>query len=348
MSEVGVLVHQTWRVAKKDTPGVLLRRVIDGGPNMGPVAIDLLATDSPLGSVSATARAVRKFPDLWGLARDVQLPGAPTTVRGLSTSGTGGRIPIAMDLLLGVLDGVPRSFPFHQVGVMLSWPVLEEAQLRVTDMWWINGRMRALTLTWKAAADPKSKDVPVATQPLATLIATLGKPKSTVRQPTGDALTTAPRDLFEITQRYRSTLSQRASELPLPHRLATDGLGQPAGPMKPVLVAAFASRGYDCRGEHGALILKRRTAANHVVELSLDVGTWSHSFTGHLIVHVPGFRASLPLLVAPGSNQVPIAGASGWAQLVDNLVVVVDDLEASFVPEIEAQAGPAPDWFEPG
>jgi hypothetical protein len=118
--------------------------------------------------------------------------------------------------------------------------------------------------------------------------------------------------------------------------------------MKPALVAEFDARGYDCRGEHGVFILKRRTAGNHVVELSLDVGTWSHSFTGFLIVHVPGYRASVPLLVAPRTNQVPIAGADGWAAIVANLAVIVDDLEKTFVREIEEKAGPAPEWFEPG
>ena len=47
-------------------------------------------------------------------------------------------------------------------------------------------------------------------------------------------------------------------------------------------------------------------------------------------------------------RKVPIAGAEGWSRLVENVCVIVDDLERGFVPEIEAAAGPAPEWFEPG
>jgi hypothetical protein len=33
---------------------------------------------------------------------------------------------------------------------------------------------------------------------------------------------------------------------------------------------------------------------------------------------------------------------------VTNLGAIVDELERTFVPEIEAAVNPAPDWFEPG
>lgn len=342
------LIHQQWRVTKKDTAGALLRKVLDASVALGPATVELLATDSPVGTVSATARAVKKHPELFPLSREVELPGATTTVRGLSTNGRSGRVPVATDLVLAVLDGVPRSLPFHQVGVMLTWATDEQPQIRVHDMWWINGRNRSLTLTWKAAADPASKALPEPSVELAALVAALGKPKSTTRQPAGDALTVAPRNLLEIARRYRTELPGRIAALALPHAIPSGGAGEPAGPMKPLLVETFGPRGFDCRGEHGAFVLRRRTASNHVVELMLDVGTWSHSFTGFLIVHVPGFRASIPLPAGAGAMQVPIAGADGWRRIVENIAVLVDAFEATFVREIEAEAGTAPAWFDPG
>ncbi|HXC52374.1 MAG TPA: hypothetical protein VN634_15945 [Candidatus Limnocylindrales bacterium] len=348
MAAPSVLVHQSWRVSKKDTAAVLLRKVLDASSSLGPPTIDMLATDSPVGSVSATARAVKKHGELFRFARDVQLPGSPASVRGLSTSASQGRIAIPSDLVLAVLDGVPRSFPFNQVGVMLSWDTPEKPQLRITDMWWINGRNRSLTLTWTTEADPASKALPQPSEELHLLVDALGKPKSTTRQPAGDALTVAPRNLLEIARRYRSGMRDLAATLDLPHAFAAGGIGEAAGPMKPLLVETFGPRGYDCRGEHGAFTLRRRTPSNHVVELSLDVGTWSHSFTGFLIVHVPGFRASVPLPVSPGTLQTPIAGAAGWKGIVENLAIIVDALEKSFVSDIEREAGTAPAWFDPG
>ncbi len=66
-----------------------------------------------------------------------------------------------------------------------------------------------------------------------------------------------------------------------------------SGPLKPTLVEAFKPRGYDCRGGSGTFSLRRRTTTNHVVEVELDVGTWSRSLTFMLHVHGPGFIATL-------------------------------------------------------
>ena len=65
-------------------------------------------------------------------------------------------------------------------------------------------------------------------------------------------------------------------------------------------------------------------------------------------MHVPGFRASVPLPPIPGAMQIPIAGAEGWRRIVANLAVVVDYLEQTFVVEMEREAGVAPSWFDPG
>ena len=61
---------------------------------------------------------------------------------------------------------------------------------------------------------------------------------------------------------------------------------------------------------------------------------------------LPGGRATLPLLVGPGAARAPIRGAEGWKRIVENLVVVVAELERTFVADVIEAAGPAPEWFE--
>jgi hypothetical protein len=63
-----------------------------------------------------------------------------------------------------------------------------------------------------------------------------------------------------------------------------------------------------------------------------------------------GFGATLLLTVskrAIGGRQYQIGDADHWQQIVDNLAALVAQLDRSFVPAIEAGAGPLPDWYRP-
>jgi hypothetical protein len=118
----------------------------------------------------------------------------------------------------------------------------------------------------------------------------------------------------------------------------------------PRCLPAFKPLGYDCRGGSGAFPLRRRTATNITVELELDVGTWSHSWTAMHHVIGLGFSTVLALPVskrAMDASQYKIGDAAHWQKLVDNLAALVAELDRSFVPEIEAAAGPSPAWFTP-
>jgi hypothetical protein len=57
----------------------------------------------------------------------------------------------------------------------------------------------------------------------------------------------------------------------------------------------------------------------------------------------------LPLSEAPRAlaGQYPIGGPERWQQIVDNLAALVAELDRSFVPAIEAAAGPSPEWYRP-
>jgi hypothetical protein len=348
MPETPTVVHQVWRIPRGETPSTLLRRLLPAATDLGPPSVGLLATESLApGKVSPVARALKKLPELESLATQMTTPGTLVTVRALSTDTQPDRDPLSIDLLLGLLDGVPRSFPFENVAVQLRWSMPEPVVLHLNDMWWINGRRRSLSLVWTAMAEAASKAAPEPMPPVAALLSLLGKPKSMTRKPAAGSIAAPSPELSAIVQRHRVGLPARVAELALPHVL-DPGIGEAAGPMKPLLVETFAPRGFDCRGGSGLFVLRRRTRSNNVVELHLDVGTWSHSFTGFLCVHVPGWRASLPLLVGGDGRQVAIRGAAGWARLVENLALLVDDLQSGFVAEIEAVAGVAPAWFEPG
>jgi hypothetical protein len=150
----------------------------------------------------------------------------------------------------------------------------------------------------------------------------------------------------------------------LPHDLPDqpDTPAAVSGPKKPELVRAFAPMGYDCRGDTGTFTLKRRTPGNLTVVLKLDVGTWNNALMAFLqvqgLVDGQGFKATLNLpasrRAARGmvhglelSAQFPIGGPERWVQIVDNLAAFVAILDRSFVPEVEAAAGPAPEWYQP-
>jgi hypothetical protein len=96
--------------------------------------------------------------------------------------------------------------------------------------------------------------------------------------------------------------------------------------------------------------LRRRTATNHIVDVELDVGTWSRSVTFMFSVRGPGFNATLmpPVTVRDASRQDPIGDTANWHQIVANIAAIVDELDRTFVTEIEAVVDPAPAWFEPG
>src|ERR1700722_1184420 len=59
--------------------------------------------------------------------------------------------------------------------------------------------------------------------------------------------------------------------------------------------------GYDCRGESGSFTLRRRTAGNLAVELTLDVGTCGNAIAAFMrvvgLADGHGFKATLSLPV---------------------------------------------------
>lgn len=127
-----------------------------------------------------------------------------------------------------------------------------------------------------------------------------------------------------------------------------------SGPKKPELVRVFGPLGYDCKGGHGTFTLRRRTATNLTVELEIDVGTWSNSCSASLSVDTLSSGVAMSALLrlpvtkrAIEAPQYPIGDAERWQKIVENLGALVAELDRTFVPAVEAIAGPAPEWYQP-
>jgi len=250
----------------------------------------------------------------------------------------------------------------------------------LTDSWWVNGRNRSLSASTVVEADPGGRKLPPLPEAVAAVLAACGKIKKTVqaplaaaspaapaapvpgvRLPTGSVIASADpeaaRKVHAIVMDYRARLQEVIEQAALPHDLPVGkeeiegaSLDAVSGPKKPALERAFKPMGYSTKGESGTFTLRRRTAANLTVELHLDVGTWSHSVTAIFRVLGVGFKATVILPVTSRSavgTQYRIGNAERWQKIVENLAALVAELDRSMVPEIEAAAGPSPEWYQP-
>lgn len=312
------------------------------------------------------------------------ISGARRISNGPMSPSAGESIPFAT--LLEITAGVPRSFPFHNVAVHFHAPLFGEiainprnaegmAGVLVTDSWWVNGRNRSVSACTIVEADPSSKKLPPHPEPVAAVLAACGKAKKTVqapvpgaevgagpvpgvRLPTGVLIPSADpeaaRAVHAVVVRYRQLMRETIAHAAMPHTLplqaeAFKEFGA-AGPKKPALEAAFQPMGYSCRGGSGTFSLRRKTDKHLTVELHLDVGTWSHSIVAMFHVFGVGFKATLLLPVSPDApvgGQYPIGDAERWKKIVENLAALVAELDRSFVVDVEAAAGPSPEWYEP-
>ena len=312
------------------------------------------------------------------------IPGARRISNGPVSPASGERLPYAT--LHAIAAGVPRSFPFHSVVIHLHTPEFGElvptatnsaemmAGVLVTDQWWVNGRVRSLSACSVVKADPANKKLPPPPPAVAVVLAACGKARRTiqaplaakdtafapVRLPTGAAIPSVNPDVVRtvtgIVAEYRGRLREVVERAALPHDLPPPGEawstppGVATGPKKPVLERAFKLIGYTCRGDSGTFTLRRRTPSNLTLELHLDVGTWGNSVLAIFRVWGLGFKATLILPVSATAvigAQYPIGDAARWTKIVENLAALVRELEQSFVPPIEAAAGPSPDWYQP-
>ncbi|MCC6263782.1 MAG: hypothetical protein IT169_09415 [Bryobacterales bacterium] len=240
----------------------------------------------------------------------------------------------------------------------------------------MSGRLRHVAALAILDAPAERKELPPLPALVAAVLAVCGKPQET-RQlvfgeneavssasgapPSGaEALPKLTADTLQkiaaVAREFQERMPAILERNPLPYELPPlaealeAGLRKSPGEKKPALVAAFQPMGFRIRGGSGEFVLRRRTSTNLTVMLTIDVGTWSNLAAARYAVMGPGFSAgvSLPVSVSSlGANQYPIGDAAQWGKIVANLAALARVLDDSFLPAIEALAGPAPEWFEP-
>ena len=300
-----------------------------------------------------------------------------TETRQLSNAATGEQADYAM--IDTIMAGVPRSYPFAGAWIHFHAPVFGEALrglpklgkslpgIVITDNWWVTGRKRALSAYTVFEVEEAAKKLPPHPEAVAAVIKACGKTRGTVQVPilAAGGRATVPsipaasvEAVNAIVAAYRARLSEIVAKAEMPHDLAAPtaemrerNLGIVAGPLKPALDAVFKPMAYSCRGGGaGELHVTRRTVGNLTVELYLDVGTWSHDVSAVFQVQGAGFRASFAIPVTArdvSCSQYPIGDAAQWQRIVENLAAMVRELDRSFVPDVEAAAGPTPAWYQP-
>jgi hypothetical protein len=378
----------TFAASRKEPLAEVLERIHAAliAADFGEPHVQFVMADPMAGGVSSVARVIKRFPSLERFAQTVvPSPGVGThETKIISNRTSSGTAEEAVDfaVLLEIARGVPRSFPFHNLGIHFSVPAFSGAAampsmprqlspgISVTDSWWVNGRMRSVSALTLVEADPAARKLPALPQSIARVLAACGKVKKTIQAPLamGPAAqrpsidTVSPEKaaaIRAVVQDYRTRTSEILDRANLPHDLPPNqeafALGVTSGPKKPGLVRAFTPMGYDCRSESaGSFTLRRRTPGNLTAELHLDVGTWSNNvmafFRVQGLIEGVGFKGSMILPVSRRAvlgGQYPIGGPDRWQQIVDNLAALVAELDRTFVPAIEAISGPSPDWYKP-
>jgi hypothetical protein len=117
---------------------------------------------------------------------------------------------------------------------------------------------------------------------------------------------------------------------------------EPAGSYKPALLEVFEPLGYryqSNRSGNGGFTLTKTSPRGHEIELSLDVGSYSRTAGGRVVMNGSGWMTSAVLAITPWENNYaayPIVDADVWQKIVENLRASVEHYEGTFVPEIDA------------
>jgi len=372
-----VATHITFAASRKEPLAELAGRIrqafLDAALPDPTIRFTLI--DAARLKASPLDRVLHRYPEMQRFfALDPIMPGSPTDSRMLTNVSTGE--PVDYATLQAILAGVPRSYPLGAIWLHFYVPVFGDRMVGlpkmgnslpgviVTDVSWVTGRQRALWIYTVVEASESDQKLPPNPEQVDAVIKALGKIKGRAQvrglAPGGGIVGgVAPANaeaVKAIVADYRAGIKEIVERAGLPHDLPPaaeirgHNLGITAGPRKPALEAVFKPMGYSCRGGSGQFHLTRRSSGNLVIELYLDVGTWSHQVSAIFLAQGAGFKASLGIPVAPRDiafGQYPIGDAAQWQKIVENLAAMVRELDNSFVPEIEQAAGPTPAWYQP-
>ena len=332
----------TFSASRKEPLAVLLERIHTAflTADLGEPATHFSLSDAPAypGFTSSVDRVLKRYPELQRFfSDDSVMPGIPP-VRRLSNRSTSAAPDGAVDFstLLAIAGGVPRSFPFHNLSIHFQAPAFGAALsvvptigpsapgVTVGDSWWSTGACGLSRRSPASTPIPAARKCPRCLSAWRRCSPHAERPKApcrsrSARAPRPRHLAGSPAVARDRTRRQhrrpRLSISARRRHRsrgtphdlpPAMEALTTIGLGETAGPKKPVLLRAFKPMGYDCRGGSGTFTLRRRTAGNLTVAIDVDVGTWSRSLTAGFSVTGLGFTARLPL----PSRNAPSEAAS--------------------------------------
>jgi len=183
-----VAVQLEFKADRREPLGDMLRRIAAQFEQAGlGVTTSATFSDGMVASkTSAIDRALKKYPHLAAFLRDdAPLPNMPA-MRRLTSQGT---LPFAMEDVIALADGMPRSLPFHAVIVQFrhadfdgtSPEALRPAPafgVIVHDSWWVNGRTRNLSAAYSVDVDGAAKKLPDPPASLRPVLDAFGKPRN--------------------------------------------------------------------------------------------------------------------------------------------------------------------------
>ena len=116
--------------------------------------------------------------------------------------------------------------------------------------------------------------------------------------------------------------------------------------IKDLLKQSLSPLGYHYKSNwsgQGGYTLKKSGAQGYVLEFFADASPMGGAFCSSLIVHTLFARFAVDIVLPPHGKNYPIN--ESLPDLIANVAFVVKTLEETFVTEIEALLGPAPEWF---
>jgi hypothetical protein len=234
-------------------------------------------------TTSIVDRVLKRYPELARFVTEAPPVPSMPNIRGARRISNGAVSPGANEAvpyttLQAIAVGVPRSFPFHSVGIHFYSPEFGELMptpafaaemmtgVLIFDSWWVNGRQRSLSACRVVEAEPGDKKLPAPSGPLVAIFAACGKARKTIQAPrpgamgpgpvpgvrlsTGVAIASANPELAikvkAISVKYRDRMPEIVKQAGLSHDLPDHAemlrrasSGVHAGPKKPALERVF-------------------------------------------------------------------------------------------------------------
>jgi len=231
-----VAVQMEFKADRREPLGDMLRRIAAQFEQAGlELTTGATFSDGMVASkTSAIDRALKKYPHLAAFLReDAPFPSMPA-MRRLTSQGTR---PFAMEDVIALADGMPRSLPFHAVIVQFRHADFDGTSpessrpapafgVIVHDSWWVNGRTRNLSAAYSVDVYGAAKKLPDPPASVRPILDAFGKPRNrrqlVVQPPDADEGSRDPGNaakLAPIVAAYRSAMQSLLQRIALPHDL---------------------------------------------------------------------------------------------------------------------------------